>query len=87
VREHCKLTRLATKEQILKNAGYSYSFERELYLNRKAKKAFSVEFVEDNSEEEIERRIQESIPDDEWDFFFVDPPSPAVKRELTNLLG
>jgi hypothetical protein len=48
---------LATKEQLLKNSGYSYDFDRELYLNRKLKKAFSVEFVEDRSQEEIEKAM------------------------------
>lgn len=79
---------LATKEQILKNAGYVYNFDRELYLNQKTKKAFSIEFIEDNAAEEIEARIRQNISGaDEWTFFFNRPPSPAVKRELANLLG
>ena len=80
------MTKLATKDQILKNAGYIYSFDRELYLNRQSKKAFSVEFIKDNSEEEIEKRIQEPASN-EWCFFFNEPPSVEVKRELTNVLG
>ena len=80
------MTKLATKEQILRNAGYSYSFDRELYLNRKSKKAFSVEFIEDNSEEEIVKRIHEPGAD-EWCFFFNEPPSAAVRRELAYVLG
>ncbi len=53
------MTKATTKEQLLKNSGYSYNFDRELYLNRKLKKAFSVEFIEDRSEEEIEKALQE----------------------------
>lgn len=79
---------LATKEQILQDAGYTYNFDRELYLNRKAKKAFSVKFVEDRSEEEIQSCIREDTDrDKEWHFFFVDPPSDIVKRQLANVLG
>ncbi|HEX4227696.1 MAG TPA: hypothetical protein VHZ07_03430 [Bryobacteraceae bacterium] len=82
------MTSLATKEQILKNAGYVYSFDRELYLNRKSKKAFSIEFIEDHSAEEIEGHIRQNIPEtDEWTFFFNKPPSTVVKRELANVLG
>jgi hypothetical protein len=78
----------ATKEQILENAGYSYNFDRELYLNRKTKKAFSVRFVEDRSEEEIQSCIREDTNGDkEWHFFFIDPPSDTVKRQLASVLG
>jgi hypothetical protein len=47
------------KQQILDDAGYRYHFDRQLYFNRKAKKAFSVEFIEDRSEEEIKQNIQD----------------------------
>jgi hypothetical protein len=80
------VTKTATKEQLLKNSGYNYNFDRELYLNRKLKKAFSVEFVEDRSEEEIEKAIQEPGVG-RWRFFFVGPRSAAAENELANLLG
>lgn len=80
------MTQLATKEQILRSSGYSYSFDRELYVNRSQRKAFSIEFIEDHSEKEIEQAIQEPTKD-EWRFFFVEDPSPAVQRELAKLLG
>jgi hypothetical protein len=77
----------AAKEQILKDNGYSYSFDRELYVNRSLKKAFSVEFIEDNPEDEIERLARDKSPSPEWQFFFNSKPSAAVERELANLLG
>ena len=80
------MTKAATKEQLLKNSGYSYNFDRELYLNRELKKAFSVEFIEDRSEEEIEKAIQEPAVG-RWRFFFVGPRSAAAENELANLLG
>jgi hypothetical protein len=81
------LTSLATKEQILKGAGYVYNFDRALYLNRRAKKAFSVEFVEDRPLEELERRIAEGTTGTAWRFFFTKEPSATVQKELSSVLG
>lgn len=79
---------VATKTQILEDAGYAYSFDREIYLNRNTRKVFSVEFVQDHSEAELEARINEpGPPAGEWRFYFNSPPSEAVKRELSTLLG
>jgi hypothetical protein len=84
--ENSTLANVATKQQILEGAGYRYSFDREVYFNRQAKKAFSVDFVEDKPEEELKRHIEET-PAKDWQFFFNNPPSDAVKRELTNVLS
>jgi hypothetical protein len=60
-------TRLAAKkQQILENEGYRYSFDRQVYFNRKARKAFSVEFVEDHPEEELSRLIREEAASGDW---------------------
>jgi hypothetical protein len=80
------LKELATKTQILEGAGYR-CFDREVYFNRQTKKAFSVEFVEGRSEDEIERLIRDDAPNTSWRFFFIKPPSAAVERELANVLG
>lgn len=77
-----------TKRQILEDAGYAYSFDRMIYINRDARKAFSVEFVDDNSEGELEARINDPAPPaGEWRFYFNSDPSEAVKRELSALLA
>jgi hypothetical protein len=78
---------LSGKVQILKNGGYSYSFKRELYVNRELKKAFSVEFIEDHSDADIERLARDQSPSTTWRFFFNREPSPAVERELASMLG
>jgi hypothetical protein len=75
----------ATKKQILEDAGYSYSFDRLIYINRNARKAFSTEFVDDHDEADLEARINEP-PAGEWRFYFNSPPSEAVKRELSAIL-
>lgn len=78
----------ATKQQILEDAGYFYSFDRKIYVNRNARKVFSVEFVEDNRERDLEVRIHEPAPSNgEWAFYFNSDPSAAVKRELSALLA
>ena len=77
----------ADKIRILNEAGYAYQFNRKVYINRKAKKAFSVEFIDDHDENELKRRINELNSDEEWRFYFNSPPSGAVKRELEVALG
>ncbi len=75
------------KSDILENAGYRFNLDRRLYVNRKEKKAFSLLFLENHSPEEIEQCILPATPNGgEWQFFFNDPPSPAVARQLVDLL-
>ncbi len=78
---------LITKRQILEDAGYRYNFDREVYVNRKAKRVFSVDFIEDHTENQLEQYIRESTPETEWRFFFNSPPSDAVRQELATLLS
>jgi hypothetical protein len=78
------VTDLAAKERILKDSGYSYSFDRELYVNRSLKKAFSVEFIEDHLEAEIARLAGDKSPSPEWYFYFYKRPSAAAERELAH---
>jgi hypothetical protein len=75
------------KKDILRNANYRYIFDRDLYVNRTAKKAFSLEFVDDHSEEELARRIIENGSGNGWRFYFNSDPSDGVKRELERTLG
>jgi hypothetical protein len=76
---------LAAKLKILRDNGYTYGFDRELYVNRRLRKAFSVQFIEGKSEHEIEKNAPGSSP--RWQFFFTTPPSQAVERELAKMLG
>jgi len=74
---------VAGKKQVLEDAGYAYSFDRLSYINRDARKVFSIEFVQDHDEAELKRRIDEPTSRGEWRFYFNSPPSEAVKRELS----
>lgn len=75
------------KKDVLLKADYRYNFDRDIYFNRKVKKAFSLEFVDDKPEEEILRRIGENTNGGGWTFYFNSPPSEGVKRELERVLG
>jgi hypothetical protein len=75
------------KKDILLQAGYRYNFDRDLYVNRDARKAFSLEFVDDASEEELARRIRENGDGSGWRFYFNAVPSEGVRRELERVLG
>jgi hypothetical protein len=70
------------KKRILEDAGFAYSFDRLSYINRQARKVFSIEFVQDNDEAEIRARIGRPTPAGEWEFNFNSKPTDSVKREF-----
>jgi hypothetical protein len=80
------VTELAVKEQLLKEAGYSFNLDRELYVNRRHRKVFSIDFIEEKDPDEIINKIHEATPGSEWTFIFTDEPSASVKRELARML-
>ena len=77
---------VTTKTEILEAAGYRYNFTRMVYFNQTARKVFSVEAVEDNTEDWLQDRIAEENGDRGWCFYFNKRPSDAVRRELVNEL-
>jgi hypothetical protein len=81
------VTELAVKEQLLKEAGYTYRPDREAYINRRARKIFSVDFLEEHEPDEIASKIREATPDNEWTFIFNQQPTDSMKRELARLLN
>ena len=72
---------------ILKEANYGFNFDRGLYVNRKAKKAFSLEFIADTPEEKLAQFVRESTNGNGWTFYFNSQPSDSVRRELERLLA
>jgi hypothetical protein len=70
------------KSEILFAADYRYNFDRDLYVNRKARKAFSLEFVDDHREEDVRQGIEELTDGNAWKFYFSLPPSDGVRRLL-----
>ncbi|HOE12194.1 MAG TPA: hypothetical protein PLQ35_15240 [bacterium] len=46
---------VAEKDELLKNGGFMYNFHREIYFNRKTKKIFSIEAIEDHDKKWLQR--------------------------------
>jgi hypothetical protein len=80
------MPRQAEKTHLLDNAGYAYNFDRMMYINREAKKAFSIEFIDDHAEEEIRSKIQEPTNEEDWHFYTNSDLSEGTKRELKRVL-
>jgi len=79
---------ITEKKQILEAAGYWFNFERGLYLNRKERKAMSIEFFEDSDEERLREALATPAPSEgDWDFIFNTAPTPSIRRQLVSLLG
>jgi hypothetical protein len=81
------MRQVAVKDQILEDAGYVYNLERALYINRSAKKAFSIEFVEGHTGEQIQEQILRGGNGNGWTFYFNSGPTDFVRRELERILG
>jgi hypothetical protein len=75
------------KKDILWEARYRYNFDRDLFVNPEVRKAFSLEFVDDHTEDELLKFIQETTDNSEWKFYFNILPSDGAKRELERVLG
>jgi hypothetical protein len=67
------------KDELLRSAGFRYHFDVMAYVNAKAKKVVSVEFVEDYPDR-LEDVIEQANDSGDWWFHFVEPISPAEKR-------
>ena len=80
---------ITAKTQILEDGGYAYNFDREIYVNRKDRRVFSLECVEDKSEGWLKEKINApALQTGKWDFNFSrEPPSPGVERALSEILG
>ncbi|MEA2570759.1 MAG: hypothetical protein QOI24_2760 [Acidobacteriota bacterium] len=72
------MTRMKTKEILLKEAGYRYNFDRMAYVNQREKKVFAEETVEDQTPEWLAERIAEPNVTGDWQFY--EEPSVAVRR-------
>lgn len=75
------------KRDVLFKANYTYNFDRDLFVNRAAKKAFSAEYVDDHPEKEIVSAIAESTNGNGWTFYFNSQPTEGSRRELERSLS
>ena len=78
-----------SKEPTLRSHGYVYNFDRMVYFNRAARKAFSVDWLEDHSDDELRRALEEqngtniadvvtSDDEDAWRLYLNSQPSRSV---------
>ena len=81
------MTELTEKEALLEASGYRYHFDRMIYFNRATRRALSLEFVEDHSLDEIQDLVNELPAPNGWTFYFNQPASDRVQRELAEALG
>ncbi len=80
------MPRQPEKTQLLDSAGYAYNFDRMMYINRQAKKAFSIEYIDDEPVSKIESKIQEPNPKRDWLFYTNLQMSPGTEKELKRVL-
>ncbi len=76
-----RMNDLLDKEHLLEGSGYRYHFARMIYRNRTTKRAFSIEFVEDHSVQEL-RKLVAAPPTGDWVFHFNQPPPDSIKGDL-----
>jgi hypothetical protein len=71
------------KLDLLSRHGYKFNIEMASYVNRETRKVFSYEFVDDNDDVEIERRIKKDpSPESGWTFIFNELPSASLQKKL-----
>jgi len=72
------------KERLLRQAGYSYHFDRLAYVNREARKVFAVETIEDHGEDWLVRKLAEPNTSGAWKFY--DEPAAGIRRAFVTEL-
>ena len=53
-----RMNELLDKEHLLEGSGYRYHFARMIYRNRTTKVAFSIEFIDNHSVQELRKLIE-----------------------------
>jgi len=66
------------KEPVLRANRYRYDFDRMVYYNRTAKKAFSVEWLEEHTDDDLKRALAERNETNGWKIYMDARPSQAV---------
>ena len=74
---------LVEKKDILKENGFEYNFERELYYNKALKKIFSIEIIMEKDPSWLKEKIKEqNEPGSQWAFYFSSEPREDVKNDI-----
>lgn len=79
---------MVDKESILKAARYVYNFDRMAYYNRAARKAFTIEWVDDHTDDDLRRALAEPSDSDGWKVYAEPrPPQSVIKEFLAEING
>jgi hypothetical protein len=70
------------KADVLADAGYLFDYVNGTYVNKSRKVVVSLKFTDDVSAEELEARLAAAPRSAEWQFLFLESPSPRVRQEL-----
>jgi hypothetical protein len=74
------------KRQVLDAAGYEYELTHEMFVNWKARKIFSWEFVDEHTVEELSSCVNVDPSGPEWRYYFNTTPGPSAFRNLQDAL-
>lgn len=72
-----------SKHKLLEDEGYQYNFDREIYSNKKHKKIFTKEVVDDHNKDWLLERITASNGTD-WTIYSGIPLKDKIKKEILN---
>lgn len=78
---------LKEKIDLLERKGFKYLFDRDIYCNPDMRKCFSLEFIEDSTSVDIEKKISTAIPKSGGLVFYFNRPLPPgleedIKKEV-----
>ncbi|MEW6355650.1 MAG: hypothetical protein AB1696_04940 [Planctomycetota bacterium] len=77
------MSEISEKVKLLREHGYRYYARRDLYVNSEVKKVFSLEWIEDNSIDQLRASLLEQNSSGDWLFYFnAGDPSPYVRQTL-----
>jgi hypothetical protein len=66
------------KRQLLGELGFHWIFDRDVFVNRDARKIASYEYVADHHLEDIREELSQPSPPGSWEISFNEPPLPGV---------
>ncbi|HVR38712.1 MAG TPA: hypothetical protein VMU84_06425 [Thermoanaerobaculia bacterium] len=70
---------MKTKEELLREGGYRYNYIRLVYLNRADRKVFSVDWLDDHSEEELAAELNSRNDTGDWQIYSSGVVSESVR--------
>ena len=76
---------LPEKMKFLEENEFVYHIKRKIYINPLIKKIISVEAIDDKPLEWLKECISKNN-NKQWEFYFVDPPSEVIKKEIVEEL-